>query len=951
MGKTLRVCLAMGGGVSLGSFSGAALTEALKLLILYGHDPKGQKYDKVVVDGMSGASAGAIALVIMLKSLIDYKAMMKELLKGYTEDKLIDEIAKSYFNSKQEAENHPNIKELKALQVAQKLQEELWVDKLNAKQLFGDKKIKNYKLNIHESFGLLDRQLLEELAKEYIIDPKFDSLDNIQVLDKVRVPFACSLTNLAPIEIRKDENGMTELEKNVIQSVGSHNHKELRIMDFVFDKSQLDKDTDDRWLQFGNEEKEEERKFKLNSREGWSIVCASALACGAFPIAFEPVVLKRYKEEYGENNSRYFGQWPKQFNDLNNEFNNLEESGRTSRFNENKNNVLDYSQFNFPYIDGGTFNNEPIREAFRIAAFQDFGNEHKSSDRLVMFVDPIVRTDRYQPFNLSSLASVSMDKKKAEVNSELDKLIGVTSSILNSLTNQGRIKEEDKIRDVSENLKLRKTIFNYLQNNKLLGSNLRVDILTTAYNKVESNLHDDMIPLGTRNVIRYFKNELIKTCNSKTEDDDQCLWIPSDKLNELILKINSGEINDSNFNTMGYKVLGIEREKDKNTFAAAVFKIIFDFSLNTDGKNEMAERVAILPLSDVLKVTKLPGEEVSAFGGFVSKKARQYAFNYAKLSALKSLAKKPDNISNDYGFRGTSNTYPFIISDALDLYETKLINSVKDIKFWDDINSYQNNIRNVLLKLSFKRLGVVTKNLTNRFNLFITAIGAAILSVFRFFSKVNWFVRTIAYLLNLFLGKKVQITHKYLTPVTISILSNQRFRRKIKLTTADNKIIRIKKVTHKLNGTNNYQYLFQLYQAMYTQEMDKKMKIEDSDSERYKIQKEMKTVYTNNINSAILSLQSKVELPTGVDRNLNSKKYNEYFESNYENIVNSINIGNIQLPLINKALLDKSNMLFHSFNKLKSHLSPMIEIDLNKTNPEWYFKENTKALSKQFLER
>ena len=32
----LRVCLAMGGGVSLGTFSGAALTESLKLLIIYG---------------------------------------------------------------------------------------------------------------------------------------------------------------------------------------------------------------------------------------------------------------------------------------------------------------------------------------------------------------------------------------------------------------------------------------------------------------------------------------------------------------------------------------------------------------------------------------------------------------------------------------------------------------------------------------------------------------------------------------------------------------------------------------------------------------------------------------------------------------------------------------------------------------------------------------------------
>ena len=60
----------MGGGVSLGSFSGAALTEALKLLVLFGKDKSGKDYDEVIVDGMSGASAGAIALIIMLKYLL-----------------------------------------------------------------------------------------------------------------------------------------------------------------------------------------------------------------------------------------------------------------------------------------------------------------------------------------------------------------------------------------------------------------------------------------------------------------------------------------------------------------------------------------------------------------------------------------------------------------------------------------------------------------------------------------------------------------------------------------------------------------------------------------------------------------------------------------------------------------------------------------------------------------
>ena len=69
MGKVLKLGFAMGGGVSLGSFSGASLTEAIKLALLYGTDETGTPYDKIIVDVFSGASAGAMSLGIMLKAL------------------------------------------------------------------------------------------------------------------------------------------------------------------------------------------------------------------------------------------------------------------------------------------------------------------------------------------------------------------------------------------------------------------------------------------------------------------------------------------------------------------------------------------------------------------------------------------------------------------------------------------------------------------------------------------------------------------------------------------------------------------------------------------------------------------------------------------------------------------------------------------------------------------
>ena len=69
--KILRIGFAMGGGVSLGAYSGSTLTEALKQMILLGQDSSGKPYDDIELDVMSGSSAGAISLAVMLRSLAD----------------------------------------------------------------------------------------------------------------------------------------------------------------------------------------------------------------------------------------------------------------------------------------------------------------------------------------------------------------------------------------------------------------------------------------------------------------------------------------------------------------------------------------------------------------------------------------------------------------------------------------------------------------------------------------------------------------------------------------------------------------------------------------------------------------------------------------------------------------------------------------------------------------
>jgi hypothetical protein len=62
---------------------GAALTEILRALVLHGQDRDGTPYERVVLDSMSGASAGAIALAILMRSLMDYKAVAATIVKKY----------------------------------------------------------------------------------------------------------------------------------------------------------------------------------------------------------------------------------------------------------------------------------------------------------------------------------------------------------------------------------------------------------------------------------------------------------------------------------------------------------------------------------------------------------------------------------------------------------------------------------------------------------------------------------------------------------------------------------------------------------------------------------------------------------------------------------------------------------------------------------------------------
>ena len=111
----------------------------------------------------------------------------------------------------------------------------------------------------------------------------------------------------------------------------------------------------------------------MNQPQAWAQIAATAIASGGFPFAFEPVVLSRKAFEYGPDLwCRTFGRpMPKKKSDFNGQ-----------------------ETHPFSFVDGGTFNNEPIREAFRMASFIDGYTRAETPgavvQRVIVFVDTFV---------------------------------------------------------------------------------------------------------------------------------------------------------------------------------------------------------------------------------------------------------------------------------------------------------------------------------------------------------------------------------------------------------------------------------------------------------------------------------------------------------------------------------------------------------------------------------
>ena len=645
MGRVLRVGFAMGGGVSMGTFSGVALGEALKLLALYGgYEENGEKipYDDIVIDLFSGASAGALSLFLMLRALTkpDPKLMndmgSEQNLRNWLKELHTDA------PTEQIAEGSPRWKKLLAAQYVQDLQRKLWVDEINI-----DKLCDPNAEGMASKASLLNRGELERICADYLSFNNDFSFTERTFLQE-RVLFACSLSNLSPITFnaRRDSLGRVGAgDGTLTDGMTSPVRKDMRVFDLWFSKppQEVAKDqrlSPERWFRYytGAAITKDAEYGNLAGSKAWARMASTAIACGCFPLAFEPVVLPRKEFEYPPN------VWEGMFEDALH----LGDIGLPK-------------EFPFTYMDGGVFNNEPIREAYRMAAFIDSAalatdEGNTESDRLILFVDPTTGTDTV-PYTLPFHSDLDIykahwskpqEKSKVREKDTLSKLLTLLPSVLGAFIDEGRVVEKDKIGATREKFLYRenarnqvlKLPFHKMSQDEL--SKTAVEVWKFCSSRLKHEFMNELIPLGTLTIDSEFKRILAEHNDAFTPEEATMLTSCS-------------------FDIDHTKSTAIPDCIQENTellaaFVKLLYCVAIDLLMELEGKPKGQKLISIAPWDLRLENGKLvqerielPADELAAFAGFISPIANNATVPAAELCTRKYmfhsglLAMAPEN--------------------------------------------------------------------------------------------------------------------------------------------------------------------------------------------------------------------------------------------------------------------------------------------------------------------
>jgi predicted acylesterase/phospholipase RssA len=628
MPKTLRLGFIMGGGVSLGTFSGAALSEAIKQQIVYGQYDTGKKdkddqpiyapYDAIEIDVFSGASAGAISLAIMLRILVNPRDKYRFLgyrsyedLRDALEQKLSKQFKGKLIQLKMQSPE--KYEQLLAAQTIQEFQDKVWSKEVDVDRFLGTG---YFDKDLTDSPSFMDRGVVDKLGVE-LFQFKIAAEERLKnrILLGDRVLFGCTLANLSHTLQKSKRTHFNDTQKpSLIQALNDSSvdriHSELRVFDLNFKaiKENEGRYYPLRWVQYQEGEEvvlQQQDKDKnsydkevksLTTNDVWREMAATAIASAAVPFAFEPVVLNRYRYEFGT-------EWATE--------------------------LKDKKSYPFTYVDGGLFNNEPVKEAMRLASYIDTTTENKNFERQLIFVDPDV-TELENQFKihahekLSIGRSVFSSKTKVSTKSTILRLFSGMTYILSAILNEAQSIEVGKISAILDQFAHRKQMRNFYRSIvKGIPTDAQIiemrNFAMAELDKVRSklNLPDNTLQIQ-HEFLRIIKEEHDFLDNYIPLEDERLLV---DEIHKFIYLPTPSQVEH-----VGYWI-----------FVLSCLNL--DIAMNLVGKTSKTKLIPIAPFNfyeeegEEFKLMPLPGKGMAGFTGFASIEASSYEVTYGKYCA------------------------------------------------------------------------------------------------------------------------------------------------------------------------------------------------------------------------------------------------------------------------------------------------------------------------------
>jgi hypothetical protein len=291
------------------------------------------------------------------------------------------------------------------------------------------------------------------------------------------------------------------------------------------------------------------------------------------------------------------------------------------------------TKYPFTYVDGGLFDNEPIQEAYRLAAYLDGQNPSgEVFDRQLIFVDPNVsELDSQFRMNVHNKISISRSlisgKSSVGNKSTMLRLAGKVPQLLSAVLNEAHKAESGRIAKTVERLQWRDIQRKLYQSSvpfsKFSDNELRMlkDMSRAKLDEIAEKLDYPINSLQIQTELWRVAKEESGFLSGHLPVQDYKVFM--ERVNEFVYSATPNQI--PNIQYWAYLLLCLS----------------LDISLDLIGKTQTAKLIPIAPFDfykNDYSLLQLPGAGMAGFAGFTTAQAGGFEVRYGQYCAYRILS-------------------------------------------------------------------------------------------------------------------------------------------------------------------------------------------------------------------------------------------------------------------------------------------------------------------------